>query len=171
VHSCCALESAEQSVFLSSCGNIAAAPPWQTCSRPELRASHTYAPPSTRRRASVHSSSPDSFRSDVHHGRAWAQCRQQARHTDQCEDAKFDLLPIGVARDARIFQRRFEGPVLKHRVFIGDAAVASQAGLALLSRQPHDKMPAWPNVHCGFILRSPLSVLGSRSRERRTCAR
>ena len=54
------------------------------------------------------------------------QCRQQARHTYQCEDAKFDLLPIGVARDARIVQRRFEGfSVLKHHGFIGDAAVAS----------------------------------------------
>jgi hypothetical protein len=67
----------------------------------------------------------------VHQGYALGQelpTAEQARHTDQCEDAEFDLLPIAVARDARIVQaqRRFEGfSVLKHDGFIGDAAVAS----------------------------------------------
>ena len=52
---------------------------------------------------------------------------EQARRADHCEDAEFDLLPIGMARDTRIGQaqpRLTCLEILQHDGFIGDAAVA-----------------------------------------------
>ena len=55
---------------------------------------------------------------------------EQARNADQCEDAEFDLVPIGMTRDARIAQaerRLGRFSVLKHDSFIGEAAVTGDA--------------------------------------------
>ena len=55
---------------------------------------------------------------------------EQARYADHCDDAEFDLVPISMARDARIgqAQRRFGRlSILKHDGFIGDAAVTGSA--------------------------------------------
>jgi proline racemase len=69
----------------------------------------------------------------MHHAYALGQkvpTAEQARNADQCEDAEFDLVPIGMTRDARIAQaerRLGRFSVLKHDSFIGEAAVTGDA--------------------------------------------
>src|SRR5262249_12911720 len=68
------------------------------------------------------------FPADVHQGYAFGQelpTAEQPRYAYHRHDAKFDLLPISMARDARIVQAQCMGarPILKRDGFIGDPTV------------------------------------------------